>query len=65
MKGKTAKVSFNKLKKKAVKLKAGKITVKKGLKKGTYKIKIKVRAAGNDQYKRSEWKKVTCKIKVR
>ena len=39
--------------------------IKKGLKKGTYKIKIKVRAAGNDQYKRSKWKKVTCKIKVR
>lgn len=30
---------------------AGKITVKKGLKKGTYKIKVKITAAGNSMYK--------------
>ena len=42
---------------------AGKITVKKGLKKGTYKIKVKVKAAGNDTYK-SATKTVTVTIKV-
>ena len=31
--------------------KNGKITVKKGLKKGTYKVKVKVTAAGNKEYK--------------
>ncbi|MBR2547411.1 MAG: hypothetical protein IKF07_04390 [Eubacterium sp.] len=51
------KISINK--------KTGKITIKKGLKKGTYKVKIKVKAAGNDKYKASKWKKVTCKIRVR
>ena len=44
--------------------KAGKITVKKGLKKGTYKVKIKVTAAGNATYK-AKTKTVTVKIKVR
>ncbi len=43
--------------------KAGKITVKKGLKKGTYKIKVKVTAAGNSSYK-AKSKTVTVKIKV-
>ena len=32
--------------------KNGKITVKKGLKKGTYRIQVKVTAAGNDIYKK-------------
>ena len=45
--------------------KTGKITVKKGLKKGIYKVTIKVRAAGNNSYRVSGWKKVTSKIKVR
>lgn len=31
--------------------KTGKVTIKKGLKKRTYKVKIKVRAAGNAKYK--------------
>ncbi len=44
--------------------KAGKITVKKGLKKGTYKVKIKVTAAGNATYK-AKTKTVTVKIKVK
>ncbi|MCR5207348.1 MAG: cadherin repeat domain-containing protein, partial [Eubacterium sp.] len=30
---------------------SGKITVKKGLKKGTYKLKVKVSAGGNANYK--------------
>ena len=31
--------------------KTGKVTIKKGLKKGTYKVKVKVRAAGTKNYK--------------
>ena len=42
----------------------GKVKVKKGLKKGTYKIKVSVTAAGNDQYFPIT-KKVTFKIKVK
>jgi len=44
--------------------KTGKIKVKKGLKKGTYKVKIKVTAAGNSWYKKAT-KTVTVKIKVK
>lgn len=44
--------------------KNGKITVKKGLKKGTYKVKIKVTAAGTAVYK-AKTKTVTVKIKVK
>ncbi len=44
--------------------KNGKITVKKGLKKGTYKVKIKVTAAGNEAYA-PVTKTVTVKIKVK
>ncbi len=44
--------------------KTGKITVKKGLKKGTYKVKIKVTAAGNANYK-AKTKTVTVKITVK
>ena len=43
----------------------GKVTVKKGLKKGTYKVRIKVMATGNDTYKASDWKTVTVKIRVK
>ena len=43
---------------------SGKITVKKGLKKGTYKITVKVTAAGNATYK-SGSKTVTVTIKVK
>ena len=42
----------------------GKVKVKKGLKKGTYKIKVSVKAAGNDQYFPIT-KKVTFKIKIK
>ena len=51
----TAKIKINKT--------TGKVTVKKGLKKGTYKIKVKVKAAGNSNYN-SKTKSVTFKIKV-
>ena len=44
--------------------KNGAITVKKGLKKGTYKVKVKVTAAGNATYK-SATKTVTVTIKVK
>ena len=42
----------------------GKVTVKKGLKKGTYSVKVKVKAAGNSKYK-SATKTVTFKITVK
>lgn len=45
--------------------KAGKVTVKKNLKKGkTYKVKVKVAVAGNEYYKKAA-KTVTLKVKVR
>lgn len=60
------KVTFKKASgnKKITVSKAGKITVKKGLKKGTYKVKIKVAAAGNASYK-ALTKTVTVTIKVK
>ena len=45
--------------------KTGKVTVAKGLKKGTYKVKIKVKAAGNANYKASAYKTVTFKITIK
>ena len=44
--------------------KAGKVTVKKGAKKGTYKAKVKVTAAGNSKYK-SGSKTVTLAVRVK
>lgn len=44
--------------------KTGKVTVKKGLKKGTYKVKVRVKAAG-DTYHKSSAKTVTLTVKVR
>ncbi len=44
--------------------KTGKVTIKKGLKKGTYKVKVKVKAAGDKNYK-AMTKTVTLKIKVK
>ncbi|MCR5665631.1 MAG: chitobiase/beta-hexosaminidase C-terminal domain-containing protein [Eubacterium sp.] len=44
--------------------KTGKVTIKKGLKKGTYRVKVKVKAAGNAKYK-SLTKTVTFKIVVK
>jgi hypothetical protein len=43
----------------------GKITVKKGLKKKTYKVTVKISAAGNYGYNPSEVRTVTFKIKVK
>ncbi len=43
----------------------GKVTVKKGLKKGTYKVKVKVKALGNSNYNASAVKTVTFKVKVK
>ncbi len=44
--------------------KTGKVTVAKGLKKGTYSVKVKIKAAGNANYKASAYKTVTFKIKI-
>jgi len=43
----------------------GKVTVKKGLKKETYKVKVKVMAKGDATFKASAWKTVTVIIKVK
>ena len=45
--------------------KTGKVTVAKGLKKGTYKVKVKIKAKGNANYKASAYKAVTFKIIVK
>ncbi len=61
------KVTFKKVKgnaKISVAAKTGKITVKKGLKKGTYKVAVNVTAAGTNIYKKLT-KKVTVKIRVK
>lgn len=57
-----AKASGNK--KITIHKKTGKVTVKKGLKRGTYKVKVKVTASGNAKYKKAT-KKVTFKIMVK
>ena len=58
-----AKVKGNK--KITINKKTGKITVKKGLKKGRYKVTVKIKAGGNAVYKPSAAKKVTFKITVK
>ena len=58
-----AKASGNK--KITINKKTGKVTVKKGLKKGTYKVKVKIKANGNTNYKASAYKTVTFKIIVK
>jgi|GEM_PF-6094401 len=66
--GAQGKLSYNKVKgnkKITINKKTGKVTVKKGLKRGTYKVKMKVKAAGNANYKASAWKTVTFKIKIK
>ena len=60
-------LSYKKLsgnKKITINAKNGKITLKKGLKKGTYKVKIQVSATGNDSYEAGS-KAVTVKITVK
>ena len=49
----------------SVNAKTGKITIKKGLKKGTYKVKVKVKSKGNAIFKDSPWKAVTFKVQVK
>ena len=61
------KVTFKKTKgskKITVNKKTGKIRIKKGLKKGTYPVKIKVTAAGTKKYKKGS-RTVSVKIKVK
>ena len=45
--------------------KTGNVTVKKGLKKGTYKVKVQVKSAGNANYKPSSWKSVKSTVRVK
>ena len=45
--------------------KNGKVTIKKGLKKGTYKVKVKIQAKGNANYMASAFKSVAFKIKIK
>ena len=63
-KGKMTYAKISGSKKIIIKKTTGKVTVKKGLKKGKYKIRIRVKASGNANYKASAWKVVTVIIKV-
>ena len=45
--------------------KSGKVTVKKGVKNGTYKVKVKVKAAGNANYNALNGKTVTITIIIK
>ena len=61
------KVTYKKVsgaKKLSINAKTGKITVKKGTKKGTYKIKVRVTAAGSANYKAAT-KTLTLKVRVK
>ena len=49
----------------SVNKKTGKVKIKKGLKKGTYEVKVKVKAAGNANYEASAVKTVTFKVKIK
>ena len=61
----TCKKSLRNQAKKKIKISnSGKLTLKKGLKKGTYKLKVEVAAAGDANYKAAS-KTVTVKIKVK
>jgi hypothetical protein len=59
---KKGKKNFGKMFK--INAKTGKVTMKKGLKTGTYMVTVKVRAKGNANYLSSAWKSVTIKVKV-
>lgn len=61
------KLSFKKIsgnKKISVNKKTGAVTLKKGLKKGSYRLKVKVKAAGTGRYKAGS-KNVSVKIRVK
>lgn len=66
VKGAKGKVTYKKASgnKKITTTKSGKVTVRKGLKPGTYKVKLKVTAAGNGSYKKVT-KTVTCTVIVK
>ena len=67
VKNNRGKVSYKKIsgsKKLTINKKTGRITVKKKTKKGTYKIRVKVTAAGNSLYKAGS-RTVTVKIRVK
>ena len=67
VKNAVGKVTFKKVsgtKKLKINSKNGKVTVKKGTKKGTYRIKVRITAAGNDYYKAAT-KTVIVKVKVK
>ena len=62
------KISYKKAsgnKKITINKKTGKVTVRKGLKEGTYTVKVKVKAKGTANYKASAWKTVTFKVQVK
>lgn len=66
--GAQGKVTYKKTggsKKILVNASTGKVTVKKKLKKGTYKVTVQVRAAGNAYYQASEVQTVTFVIRVK
>jgi len=52
-------------KKKALKLKGGKVVVKKGTRKGTYTIKLKAKVKATKNWKAASTKTVTVKVKVK
>ena len=65
--GAKTRLTYKKLsgsKKLSINKKTGKIKVKKGTGKGTYSIKLRVRAAGSDDYRKAE-KTLTVKIRVK
>ncbi len=67
VKGAKTKVTYTKVSGKSnfkVNKTTGKITIKKGTKKGTYKVKVKVKTASNSKYKATTTT-VTLKIKVK
>ena len=45
--------------------KSGKVTLKKGLKRGPYKLKVKLTAPTNDKYKAAKTKTITLKVVIR
>ncbi len=55
------KIKYKRVSKKLKVSKKGKVTIKKGTKKGTYKIKVK--AKGTKNYKKTKWKKIKIRIK--
>ncbi len=44
--------------------KTGRVTVKKGLKKGTYSVKVIIKAKGNANYEISDYHAVQFKVRV-